>query len=211
MRWQIILSVVVIPLTAAFICTTRRTANRILIYDPQQHHQQHLRCPPSLRAATVRGRTLFTDETTDAGITAATTTTATRETRPKKKKPMTFSSTNTHSDNITTKPPVVVNEKESDHGEEEDDDGDDGDAISSTTSSSGAVVGKKRPSTLPVFRVVPARPVVSAVNGSGSSSIVFTVYGEPVPLSRHMVRVYVCMLQPLSILLFESFQFLVPL
>ena len=84
-----------------------------------------------------------------------------------------------------------MNEKESDHDGEETGYADgDGDVVIGT-SSSRAVVGKKLrggksspPSpSLPVFRVVPAPHVAPAVNGS----IVFTVYGEPVPLSRHMV------------------------
>ena len=147
--------------------------------------------------AAVRGRPLLIDETTDVDITGATTTATTGETHLKKRKKArrTFSSINTPTDNITTTPPTVVNEEESDHEEEEtgydDGDGDgDGDVVMGT-SSSRAVVGKKLrggksspPSpSLPIFHVVPAPHIAPAVNGS----IVFTVYGEPVPLSRHMV------------------------
>ena len=183
MRWLFIISVV-IPLTVAFMRTTRQTVNRILIHNPQQQQLQ-LRCTPSQRAAAIRGRSsLFVDETIDTSTTAATTTTTTRETplkeKKKKKKPQTFSSTN------TTKQPVVVNGQERFHNDEEDIDDDDDNAILSTTSTLRQKRGSKSlPSPLPVFRVVPARPLISAMN---STSIVFTVYGEPVPLSRHMVR-----------------------
>ena len=201
MRWLFIISVV-IPLTVAFICTTRQTMNRILIHDPQQLQLQ-LRCTPSQRAAVIRGRSsLFVDETIDTSTTAATTTTTTttRETplkEKKKRKPQTFSSTS------TTKQPVVVNEQERFHSdEEEDDDNDDDDNASSTSTSTLRQKrgSKSSSSPLPVFRVVPARPQISAMN---STSIVFTVYGEPVPLSRHMVRM--CMyyhIRKLSLCLF---------
>ena len=178
MQWLLIISVM-IPLTAAFIRTTLQNAYRIVILDPQQQ-PQHLHCSPSLLAAAKQRRSLFVDETTDTSITAAITTTTTRQIPVKKKKPATFSSTN------TTKQPVVVNGQERFHNDEEDIDDDDDNAILSTTSTLRQKRGSKSlPSPLPVFRVVPARPLISAMN---STSIVFTVYGEPVPLSRHMVR-----------------------